>query len=377
MRVCIVIDSVPGYRRGLYERLLANDEIELTVYCQSAVRGFNLQLIHKELGDRFIEVPFISTSGHTVAWQKLPIRRMWQDFDVYFFLGNPRILSTVVWATLFRLFGKKVVIWGQAHTAGSNPTTEAIRLAWWRIFKDFLVYTDSDVVYLRDRGFGRHRMTGMNNGLDQDVLESVKRLWTTEKLSQWRNEQHLNGKKVILSCARLIQKNRFDLVLRSMPDLLRAHPNLVWCVIGNGNQREQLASLAERYEVSNNVVWVGELYDEAELAPWFLSSEFLVHPGAIGLTLMHAFGYGLPVITHDNAEFHMPEIAAFENGLNGLQFEQNNDQNLQSVIASLLDDPQKQQEMSRAALETVQTKFNTAIMADRFISAARTALADQ
>jgi glycosyltransferase involved in cell wall biosynthesis len=373
MKIAIVIDSVPSYRRSFYRQLLDNPDIDLTVYCQSHVRGFNIYNIHKELGDTFVEVPFVSTSEHEAAWQNLPVRDLFRNFDVCFFHGNPRIVSSVVWGTLFRVLGKKIVIWGQAHTAGANPVTERIRLAWWRLFSHFLVYTDAEADHLRDRGFARKQLVGMNNGLDQEQIEDVCRGWTESRLLKWQKKQQLDDKTVLLSCARLIEKNRFDIMLEALPALAERYPDLVWCIVGTGVQHDALSARAGELGVSDRIVWVGELYEEDALAPWFLSSEMLVHPGAIGLTLMHAFGYGLPVITHDNMAFHMPEIAAFEDGVNGAVFRENDTGSLAAVVTELLEDKPGRNAMRAAALKTVREDYNTRVMVERFLEIARIA----
>ena len=372
------MSSIP-YRatgEGFYQRVLASPDIELTVYCQSQVKGFNLQLIHKELGENFIEVPFFSTGSHSAAWQRLPVRHLWKNFDVYFFYGNPRVLSSVVWATLFRLLGKKVIIWGQAHTAGANSTTEAIRLTWWRLFRNQFVYTDAEVDYLRQRRFEKQRIFGMSNGLDQNHIEKVKGQWDAARLASWQDKKDLSGRTVILSCARLIEKNCFHLMIDSLPGLVERKPDLTWCIIGSGSEQASLLHRAEQLGVADHIVWVGELYGEEELAPWFMSSRLLVHPGAIGLTLMHGFGYGLPVITHDNTDLQMPEIAAFENGINGCYFKENDITSLLETISSLLDESDRLAMMSEAALDTVRTRFNSDVMAERFIRIAEQAAGD-
>jgi glycosyltransferase involved in cell wall biosynthesis len=373
MKIAIVIDSVPSYRRSFYRQLMDNPDIDLTVYCQSHVRGFNVYTIHKELGDTFVEVPFVSTPEHQAAWQSLPVRHLFSNFDVCFFHGNPRVVSSVVWGTLFRVLGKKIVIWGQAHTAGANPVTERIRLAWWRLFSNFLVYTDAEADCLLGRGFGRKRVVGMNNGLDQQQIDDVSRGWTESRLLKWQKERQLDDKTVLLSCARLVEKNRFDVMLAALPALADRYPDLVWAIIGKGSEHDALSARAAELGVSERIIWVGELYDEDALAPWFLSSEMLIHPGAIGLTLMHAFGYGLPVITHDNMVFHMPEIAAFEDGVNGAVFRQNDAASLADVIADLLGNRPRRNAMRTAAFRTVREDYNTRVMAERFLQIARTA----
>jgi glycosyltransferase involved in cell wall biosynthesis len=150
----------------------------------------------------------------------------------------------------------------------------------------------------------------------------------------------------------------------------------MWCVIGTGQESENLREQARKAGLDDHILWIGEVYDEHELAPWFLSSTVLVHPGAIGLTLMHAFGYGIPVVTHDDFEFQMPEIAAFEDGINGLLFANNNAAELATTISGLIKNRQLPARMGSAALNTVKSKYNTAAMAQRFVDVARVAHGD-
>ena len=86
-------------------------------------------------------------------------------------------------------------------------------------------------------------------------------------------------------------------------------------------EEENLKQKAKQLGVDNNIIWLGAIYEQESLAPWFLYSKALIHPGAIGLSLLHSMGYGLPVLTHSNLDMHMPEIAAFKEGMNGLFFD--------------------------------------------------------
>jgi glycosyltransferase involved in cell wall biosynthesis len=243
---------------------------------------------------------------------------------------------------------------------------ERLRLAWWRLFSNLLVYTDDEVVYLRERGFSRKLLVGMNNGLNQQELEACAAQFPPQRLAEWRRDMGLEDKTILLSCARLVPKNRFDLVVDALPDLLKADPSLVWCVLGDGGERERLDRLARARDVSHAIRWQGALYDEKALAPWFLSSVALVHPGAVGLTLLHAFGYGLPVVTHDDRQQQMPEIAALKDGHNGLLFRSGDVRSLAENLTKLMRTPQLRTTLSEAALHTARKEFNTEVMANRF-----------
>jgi len=121
------------------------------------------------------------------------------------------------------------------------------------------------------------------------------------------------------------------------------------------------------------VRFVGELYDEENLAPWFLSAQALVHPGAIGLSLLHAFGYGLPVVTNGNAAWHGPEFAAFENGLTGRTFREGDADDLARTLIDLLQNPRTLEPMRAHVLEIVRERFNVDVMVERFVATAKQA----
>ncbi len=377
IKVAIITNLIPEYRRGFYERLLAEKSLDFTVFCQSYLPGMNIKPIQQELGCKFVEVPFWGLEKEKLVWQWLPILQLWQKFDVYIFYGNPRIFSNVIWATLSKLLGKAIIIWGQGHTAGANRRTEQLRLRWWRLFRYILVYSDAEAAYLKDNGFGQKVVIGINNGLDQDQIEKVAACWEAKQLANWQAQQGITGKIILLSVARLTLKNRFDLVIQALPQLIQQFPNLLWCVIGEGELRASLKTQAQQLGVANYIRWLGSIYHEDDLAPWFLSSKVLVHPGAIGLTLMHAFGYGVPVITHNNQSNQMPEFTALEHDVNGLLFDEGSVASLCEKIIAILNNETMCQRLGRNALTQVKTYFNVQVMVERFLSIVQLAVREK
>jgi glycosyltransferase involved in cell wall biosynthesis len=366
-RVAVVTNCLAHYRVPYYERLFARTDIDVHVFCQSSLRGVNLTLAHDRFPDRVTIVPSLSTHRETLVWQRLPWRRLLsRQFDVVLLIGNPRMVSSLAFALVASCLRRPLVIQGQAHTYGANPFTERLRLAWWRLFDHVFVYTDGDVARLRARGFRSRDIVGMNNGLDQQRIDAVVREWTSERLAEWRAREGLAGRTLILSCARLEAKNRFDLWVDALAALRGELPDLVWCVIGDGVEREALEARAAALGVSGAIRWVGAVTDEAQLAPWFLSSALLVHPSAIGLTLLHAFGYGLPVVTHSDAWEHNPEFDAFEDGATGRSFPKGSVAGLADAVRQCLKDGEGRVRMSARALQIARETYNVDVMAERF-----------
>jgi len=364
-RIAVVTNVMPVYRRDYYRRLFENPTFDTHVFCQSRIPGMNLVVVNSEFGDGVTEVPFWSLKRERLAWQFLPLRRL-LEYDVVVVYGNPRVLSNVVYSVLLKVLGKSVVIQGQAHTGGAAVASEVIRLVWWRSFRYLFVYNDGEVRYLRSRGFDSQEVIGMNNGLDQEAIEAAAGHWDEAGLCQWRKGEGLEHNRIVLSVARLEAKNRFDLFVECLPEILDAAPDVVWAVIGTGDEEQRLRERARGLGVEGSIRWLGAIYDEDRLAPWFLSARCLVHPGAIGLSLLHAFGYGLPVVTHDDAAAHMPEIYALQDRGNGLLYRKDDGTDLVAKTLELVIHDAYNETLSGAALATVRERFNTRVMAERF-----------
>ena len=336
MNVAIISNTIPTYREGFYDRLFMHEDLSVTVYCQDHIPGMNLKPIHEKYGDRIKIIKFISTRKEKIVWQFLPWREIFKDYDVVFVMGNPRVLSDVLISIALHLSGKGIVLWTMAHSFRANALTERIRLLWSRLFKNIFVYTDAEVNFLRNMGFKNNFILGMNNGLDQKVIDTAILKCTDVRLQEWRRSNALENSVLLLSCARLDTKNKFEQVIRALPMMLVKVPNLIWCLIGDGDEKSKLQAMVKTAGLEDHVRFVGTVYQENELAPWFLSSEVLIHPAAIGLTLLHSFGYGLPVVTHGDAELHNPEYAAFVPEYTGRNFRIGDVQSLADTVVGLL-----------------------------------------
>jgi glycosyltransferase involved in cell wall biosynthesis len=162
--------------------------------------------------------------------------------------------------------------------------------------------------------------------------------------------------------------------MEALPAIQRRIPDAVWCIIGDGPERDRLARAAAEAGLTEHVRFVGEVYDESAIAPYFLSADLLVHPGAIGLTLLHAFGYGLPVVTHGSGERHGPEFAAFEENRSGRTFRENDSGSLAETITALLQDDGARAAMRQRAQHVARHDYNVDVMVERFVDTVRMAL---
>lgn len=365
-RVAIIIDVMPSYRKNFYKRILGKDDMEVRVFCQEVLPGHNLKLVHAEFPGYVRLIKFLSFGGDRLVLQWLPFVHLLKNHNVFLVYGNPRFPASLLFAFIARLFRKKVIIWAQYHTADANPRTEKIRHFLISRFDNLFLYNDAEAAQMTEWNKKSRCVIGMNNGLDQDVIEATKASLTPADLKQFAIDKKIDGRLVVLSCARLLKKNNFDFFIRCLPVLRQQHPNLVWCLIGDGPEKDALVNLAEELDVADAIIWVGAVYEEDSLAKWFLNSEIFVHPSGVGLSLNHAFGYGVPVITHDDYHAHMPEIYAIEDGVNGLLYEKDSIDSFVEKFSSVNSDSGVRQRMADNALLSARQKFNTKVMSERF-----------
>jgi glycosyltransferase involved in cell wall biosynthesis len=372
MRVVIVEPVVPHYRVPLFDRLARIPDIKLTVAASARFPGSP---------DSAPNLPAWAEVGHLcikllagrLQWQRgLTLPSGFGRGDVLVVDNNPRILSNFPLIKSARAAGGAVVLWGHAWSPTSRHWRAAIRYWLMNRADVLLVYTDKEVERLRILKSWSPPIRATNNALDQEPMRRAIAMQTREQLSKLRSAQGLEGKRILLFCGRLRRSpsTGLDVAIRA---LARLKDSCHLVVIGNGEQERELRELAQRVGVEQRVTWVGALYEERDLAPWFLNAECFVYPGTIGLSLLHAFGYGLPVITHNRREMQGPEIDALVDGENGLLFPVGDELALAQRISQVLNEGGRQERMSAAARRTVDTNYSMENMAARFEEAVRLA----
>lgn len=368
MEVVIITNVVTSYREGFYDRLFTREDISVIVYCQDKIPGMNLKSIHGKYPKNIKLIKAWVAKNERFGFQFLPYIEIFKTADVIFLDGNPRIFSNWIMSFLSILFyRKKIIIWTMAHSFGANKITERIRLWWTSWHKNIFVYTDKEANLLRNKGWIKHCIIGMNNGLDQRLIDNEKLKWTDSKLLKWKIEKKLNNSNILLSIARIVPKNNFDLMLNALPILISNVPNIKWIVVGSGSEENYLKEKAKEMNLLEFIEFEGAIYGEENLAPYFLSANLFVHPSSIGLSIMHAFGYGLPVIVDEDEYMHGPEYGAFKNLETGMNFERHNSEDLANVILKLLKSPNDVERIKVNVLKLARDKYNVDIMVDRFV----------
>jgi phosphatidylinositol alpha-1,6-mannosyltransferase len=154
-------------------------------------------------------------------------------------------------------------------------------------------------------------------------------------------ERHaVKGKKVLLTVSRLASSERYkgqDRVIRTLPPLLSKYPDIVYLIVGDGDDRPRLEALAVEQGVAEHVQFVGSVAPE-KIPDYFRLSDVFVMPSTgegFGIVFLEAMASGIHVIAGDQDGSR----DALCDGALGTLVEPESCEELASAIAAALVDP--------------------------------------
>lgn len=138
----------------------------------------------------------------------------------------------------------------------------------------------------------------------------------------------------ILSVGRLSKVKRFDIIPSIVKELKEHGYKFTWFILGDGDEKEQIISLIQKQEVSDEVILLGE---KANPYPYFAGSD---------LYLITSISEACPYVLNEAKVLNIPIISTdfgsasefIDNGVNGIITGVNN---LTNVIREMIDDKEK------------------------------------
>ena len=350
-RVAIVQPLLPKYRVPVYDLLARSTGIELTILCDTDPKGslkgapptdaFSCEHApQRDLGP-FIDHPAMLRAALSPRW------------DAVVLTWNVRLIQLVPALLACRARGKASVLWGHGYSKHESIARGLLRRRVVPLADSTLLYGRVEQRRLEDAGF--RRVYVAPNAIDQAPIRAASDAWTAspDRLAEWQRRERLTDGRVVAFISRVEPDKRVDLLLEAFRIALRSAPDLTLAVIGGGSALGKAKDLAARLAIEDRVRFTGPLYDETAIAPWCLSSGCFAYPEAIGLSIQHALGYGLPVVTSDDIPSHNPEIEALRPGENGLLYRHRDPESFAECILETITGRRSRKEWSDAARATV------------------------
>ena len=206
-----------------------------------------------------------------------------------------------------------------------------------------------------DWGLPESRVKVLHPGVDTSQFAPESRCAETRRTLGWHD------RPVVMTVGRLQRRKGQDMLIRALPKLHEVIPDVLYCIIGDGDERNNLVQLANKCGVVDSVQFRGETTDE-ELAACYRQCDLFALPNreidgdieGFGMVLLEAQACGRPVLAGDSGG----TIETMRPGETGRIVDCTNPHSLGDALIELLSDNRRLDEMGRLARHWVTEHFD-------------------
>jgi phosphatidylinositol alpha-1,6-mannosyltransferase len=159
-------------------------------------------------------------------------------------------------------------------------------------------------------------------------------------------------RKVLLTVGRLQKRKGHDVMVRALATVRRRHPDALYSIVGDGDERSSLERLVDELDLSGHVQFLGEVDEETLLACYQQCNLFVLPNREIegdiegfGMVLLEAQACGKPVIAGESGgtkeAMRAPDT--------GLVIQCHQAETLAAAVDDLLSDGARSERMGQAA----------------------------
>ncbi len=170
-----------------------------------------------------------------------------------------------------------------------------------------------------------------------------------------RFDREARRAKIVITSCRLTIWKGVDGIIKILPELIKKIGNVNFLVLGDGPEMENLKKLAEEYNISENVHFLGRIKHEDTIKYFKVADLYILNSNFEGLShaLLEVMKTGAPIIA-TNAGGN-PEL--IEDDKDGLLINYNNGEEILSASIKILTNKQLAKDLSMSAKEKVK-RFN-------------------
>lgn len=377
LRIACHQNFAPHYRKKLFELLSSDDRVQFTLLCDTDADSPGIKVLDlRNTSVRWVLCP-TKTLLSRLYWHPRAvsyIRREKQDAVIT--LGSPYVLTAWILLLWGRLTKVPVILWTHGLLQQESGLKGLVRLTFYRLASALLLYGDHAKELLCNAGIDPRRMFVIYNSLDSETQDLHLKTITPDHLNIFRSEIGIGcGDRVVIFSGRLQKNKKLDLLLEAV-GMLRLRNRVVHVIfVGEGDEKHFLIQQSERLGITSQVHFLGESYDERFIATAFMASDLSVIPSGAGLSVMHALGYGVPVVLHDRAEEHFPEWEAVREGQTGFFYRYGDIGDMAAQMETALFPTPSKKELAEACLSVIRHRYNAAAHAEAIMSAVKQVVA--
>lgn len=306
-KVVLITPILAHYRKDLYSCLSNSNKFKF--YFVGGDNYLNIKRITNLKGKTFSYISF-SLLNHKFYFLKGSLK--------YIFKLQPQVIissgvdfhliHTLFIFLVYRLILRKRFYWWSQGTKGHQG-----KLGWffrkiaYKLASGILLYNQEGMENLLHMGVKPKKLMVVGNCLNNEDYG-----YLNHDIFGRKDKLSLN----LLYSGRVTRDKRLDILIKALGIVKERKKIGFRCTIVGDGDVNLIRELAKKHNVSDNINLVGAKYGK-DVYSFFLNSDLFIYPGGIGLSIVHALSYGLPVITTDNLSLHFPEfelLVKVENG---------------------------------------------------------------
>ena len=254
---------------------------------------------------------------------------------------NPNEKSMLRYNFLLRSYEKKLMNRSDALIAVSNYTVDELTKLY---------------------GIDKKKIHVIYNGVD------IQKFKPRPDRAELRREFGLEDKKkIVLFVGRLYHRKGLEILLRSIPQVLKEFNDVEYVISGKGfkEKEESLRKLAKQLDIEDHLKFLGYVPDE-KLPNLYSASDIFVLPAIyenFPFAILEAQSTGLPVISTKVGG--IPEFLV--DNENGFLIDPGDSAQLTQRVLALLQDPKLAKEMGMRGRKLIEEKFDWHLISSQVI----------
>ncbi len=348
MKILLLEPVLAHYRKDLYQNYFDCEEMDFDI-----VGGADYQGIKSLKGDRYILLNYwgVKIFGQYFYYLRKSLKYISSsepDIIICSGVDFHLIHTLLIYFINYFFKNREFYWWSHASKGKQGRIGEIIRKFFYKRSSGIFVYSESGYEVLVKLGIPSNKVIIIGNAINK-----IDYGFLNFDISQKKTKSQ---KLTLLFCGRVTKEKKLEVFIEAINYLMTKYNYKIECLIVGGGVVLQYQELIEKYELTDVIKFVGAKYGE-ELHSYYLDSDLFIYPGGIGLSLLQAFSFGLPVITTDNMQLHGPEIELLSQKKNGEFFKDNSYKDLADKIVIWKDKIGKSKEsICKKCIDAIEEK---------------------
>jgi len=295
-KLLIIYNYLLHYRKPLFNEISKYYEVTIIHSGEKTVKSMDM---YSEI---IVPVKFLGPFYFQIGLLK-EVRN--SKYDIIIALFDIRWISTML--SIFVCKQTTKFIWWGAWITKSELANK-LRIMLSKKADANIFYTFSSMSDFIKRGIDKKSLFVANNTID-----------VGSRIKAFEN----NNKTKILFVGSLDKRKQIDILIKAFSNILDRIPkNIQLTIIGHGVEYNKLIELVNYLQLNHRVIFLGRINDPKELKKYYTESFLSVSFGQAGLSVLQAFGFGVPFLTKKNA-ISGGEITNIKHMFNGILCEDN------------------------------------------------------